>query len=106
MEANDPGRQPDCRMREMMRDMIVIKQRNGDKAITDYFTDEFMQEYTNFHSFKEFTFSSIVWIDWSQNVVITRESLLDRFVAGSSVFETWHEMFEKAKEEYKERSQQ
>ena len=81
-------------------DLVVIHQQIGSNKITDVLTREFMEKYTNFHSFKELTFSSLVWIDWSKDPVITKESSLNRFIAGSSRFKTWKEMFDKALEEY------
>lgn len=72
--------------------MIYIEMKSDKHAITDYLSKEFMRKHTNFNSFKELTFSSLVWIDWSKDVVITSESLLNRFISTSTVFNTWNEM--------------
>ena len=81
-------------------DLIVINQEVNGVHISEILNREFMCKYTNFYNFKELTFSSIVWIDWNQPIVYTRESLLNRFIAGSTQFDTWNEMFGKALEEY------
>ena len=93
-----------ARAEAVAQDLTHIFMRMGDFQITDLFTNEFMEKYTNFFNFKALQFSSMVWIDWDQDVVATRKSLLDRFIAGSSVFSTWDEMYQKAEEEYIQRT--
>ncbi len=85
-------------------EIVCIIKQIGDKSIYDVLCPEFMEKYTNFHSFRELTFSSMVWIDWEHgDVVMTRKSLLDRFINGSTQFSTWDEMYLKADAEYEAR---
>lgn len=93
-----------ARTEAVQRDTIVIYQQMGDVRLTDILTNEFMEANTNFHSFRELTFSSMVWIDWSHDVVHTRRSLLDQFIAGSTRFKTWDEFYGKAEAEYTART--
>ncbi len=82
-------------------EIVCIVKQIGDKKLTDVLNNEFMEKYTNFHSFRELTFSSMVWIDWEHgDVVMTRKSLLDHFIDGSTQFSTWDEMYRKADAEY------
>ena len=94
----------DARTRAVKQDTIIIYQKMGDVAITDILTNEFMQANTNFYSFRELTFSSMVWIDWSHEVVHTRRSLLDQFIAGSTKFKTWDEFYGQAEAEFTART--
>lgn len=85
-------------------DVTCIVMKLGEKKIEDVLNNEFMQKYTNFFSFRELKFSSMVWIDWNMgDVVYTRTSLLDRLIAGSSQFATWEEMYKQAEKEYAEK---
>ena len=84
-------------------DMVTINKEVDGVKIDEILNPDFMKEYTNFDNFMALTFSSLVWIDWNQDVVVTRKSLLDRFISGSSTFSTWDEMYEKAQEKYLEK---
>jgi len=81
-------------------EMVTIHKEIDGVKITEFFTDGFMKEYTNFDNFLSLTFSSLVWIDWNQDIVVTRKDLLDRFISTSTTFSTWDEMYEKARKEY------
>ena len=85
---------------ERQRDVVSIHLVQDGVHISQVLTPAFLQKYTNFYNFKELTFSSLVWIDWNQPVVLTRRSLLDEFIAGSSQFSSWEQMYQKAWEEY------
>ena len=89
-----------AREKAVQEDLTHIFMKIGDIPISDILSNEFLQKNTNFRMFKEIQFSSMVWIDWNHEVVSTRRSLLDRFIAGSSRFETWDEMYQEALKEY------
>jgi hypothetical protein len=71
--------------------------RDGVKAI---FTDAFMREYTNCNSFDEFMFSSAVFVNWDDDLLVYSKSRFDAFVSEVSSFRTWDAMLKKAGESY------
>lgn len=92
------------RARMVQSDLTHIFMKIGDVGIADILSREFLEANTNFHNFLEMKFSSMVWIDWDHEVVSTRKSLLDRFIAGSSRFATWDEMYQEALKDYEKRT--
>lgn len=56
------------------------------------FTDEFMQEMTNFQSFEAFQYSSAVFVNWKSDVMVYNAEVLDNFVRESTKFSSWEEM--------------
>jgi len=62
------------------------------KVLEDVFTDEFMQEYTNFENFEAFRYSSAVITDWTAPRMVYSKLLMDGFVNESTKFSSWDEM--------------
>jgi len=60
------------------------------------FTDEFMQEYTNFENFEAFQYSSAVITNWKAEHMVYAQLLMDGFVNESTKFSTWDEMVKTA----------
>jgi hypothetical protein len=60
--------------------------------LSEIFTDEFMQKYTNFENFSAFRYSGAVICDWDADTLIYSESLLDGFVRESTSFGSWNDM--------------
>ncbi len=94
----------EARAKAVQADLTHIFMKIGDIYISDILNKEFLEANSNFHNFLEMKFSSMVWIDWEHEVVTTRKSLLDRFIAGSSRFATWDEMYQAAFEEYEKKT--
>ena len=94
----------EARAKAVQADLTHIFMQIGDVHISDILNKDFLEKNTNFHNFLEMKFSSMVWIDWDKEVVTTRKSLLDRFIAGSSRFATWDEMYQTALADYEERT--
>ncbi len=60
------------------------------------FTDQFMQENTNFENFEAFQYSSAVIANWKAETMVYAQLLMDGFVKESTRFETWEEMVQAA----------
>lgn len=60
------------------------------------FTDEFMQENTNFSNFEGFQYSSAVITNWKSEHMVYAQLLMDNFVKESTRFSTWDEMVREA----------
>ena len=60
------------------------------------FTDQFMQENTNFENFEAFQYSSAVIANWKAEIMVYAQLLMDGFVKESTRFETWEEMVQAA----------
>jgi hypothetical protein len=56
------------------------------------FTDEFMQEMTNFKTFEGFQYSSAVFVNWKSDIMVYNAEILDNFVKESTKFSSWEEM--------------
>ena len=56
------------------------------------FTDEFMQENTNFTNFEGFQYSSAVITNWRAEHMVYAQPLMDNFVKESTRFSSWEEM--------------
>lgn len=56
------------------------------------FTDDFMQENTNFHNFEGFQYSSAVITNWKSDHMVYAKLLMDNFVKESTQFSSWDEM--------------
>ncbi len=72
--------------------VYVDADENFKKLLQDIFTDEFMQENTNFRSFEGFQYSSAVIINWKSDKMIYAKLLMDGFVKESTRFQSWDEM--------------
>jgi hypothetical protein len=55
------------------------------------FSDDFMRENTNFENFKSFQYSSAVFVNWNEDILIYNAQNLDDFVKGSTRFADWDE---------------
>ena len=62
--------------------------------------DRFMQAYTTCSDLDAFMFSSAVFVNWDDDVLLYSKSRLDAFVAETTQFSTWDEMLKKAAAEY------
>lgn len=62
------------------------------KLLDTIFTNEFMQENTNFENFEAFKYSSAVIANWNKERMVYAQLLMDGFVKESTKFETWDEM--------------
>lgn len=60
------------------------------------FTDEFMQENTNFTNFEAFRYSSAVITNWNADPMVYAQLLMDNFVKESTRFSSWDEMVKAA----------
>ena len=56
------------------------------------FTDEFMEENTNFSNFEGFQYSSAVITNWKADKMVYAQLLMDNFVKESTRFSSWEEM--------------
>lgn len=66
------------------------------KLLAAIFTDEFMQENTNFQNFEGFQYSSAVIANWNSDRMVYAQLLMDNFVKESTRFSTWEEMVQEA----------
>ena len=55
------------------------------------FTDEFMEENTNFSNFEGFQYSSAVITNWKADKMVYAQLLMDNFVKESTRFSSWEE---------------
>ena len=62
------------------------------------FTDEFMEENTNFSNFEGFQYSSAVITNWKADKMVYAQLLMDNFVKESTRFSSWEEMVHAAAE--------
>ncbi|MBQ2782869.1 MAG: hypothetical protein IJO41_04245 [Oscillospiraceae bacterium] len=62
------------------------------KLLQEIFTDEFMQQHTNFENFTYFCYSSAVITNWEADPMVYDEDLLNRFVQESTEFDTFDNM--------------
>lgn len=69
------------------------------KLLATIFTDEFMQENTNFQNFEGFKYSSAVITNWKAERMVYAQLLMDNFVKESTRFSTWEEMVKAATEQ-------
>ena len=60
------------------------------------FNPEFMQRYTRFETFEEFTFSGAVFVRWSSDFIVEDRKAFDCCVKGKTQFDTWQEMYDRA----------
>ncbi|MCR5468339.1 MAG: hypothetical protein K6F37_05195 [Lachnospiraceae bacterium] len=60
--------------------------------LNEIFSDEFMQENTNFSNFEGFQYSSAVITNWKSDQMVYAKLLMDNFVKESTRFESWDEM--------------
>lgn len=75
--------------------MSYITVRNDDRLkglLKEIFTDEFMQQHTNFESFTYFCYSSAVIANWDADPMVYDDFLLNRFVQESTEFDTFDNM--------------
>lgn len=63
------------------------------------FTDEFMEENTNFSNFEVFQYSSAVITNWKADKMVYAQLLMDNFVKESTRFSSWEEMVQVAAEQ-------
>ena len=63
------------------------------------FTDEFMEENTNFSNFEGFQHSSAVITNWKADKMVYAQLLMDNFVKESTRFSSWEEMVQVAAEQ-------
>lgn len=66
------------------------------KLLASIFTDEFMQENTNFTNFEGFQYSSAVITNWNADTMVYSQLLMDNFVRESTRFTSWDEMVREA----------
>ena len=76
------------------RDLIVVLLAITSAYLTGgfVFTDEFMQENTNFENFEAFKYSSAVIANWTKDEMVYAKLLMDGFVKESTKFETFDEL--------------
>ena len=60
----------------------------------------FMQKYTKCENLDAFMFSSAVFVNWDDDLLVYSKARLDAFVSETTQFEAWEEMLAKASEEY------
>lgn len=75
--------------------MSYVTVRNDDRLkglLKEIFTDEFMQQHTNFESFTYFCYSSAVITNWEADPMVYDDFLLNRFVQESTEFDTFDNM--------------
>jgi len=70
------------------------------ELLENIFNDTFMQQNTNFENFKNFQFSSAVFVNWNSDKLIYEKSVFDGFVGESTNFKSWEEMVKKGTEVY------
>lgn len=70
----------------------VDTDENFRKLLQTIFTDEFMQENTNFKNFEGFQYSSAVITNWNSDRMVYAKLLMDNFVRESTRFSSWDEM--------------
>ncbi len=70
----------------------VDTDENFRKLLRTIFTDEFMQENTNFKDFEGFQYSSAVITNWNADRMVYAKLLMDNFVRESTRFSSWDEM--------------
>ncbi|MFV0465415.1 MAG: hypothetical protein ACK5ML_05015 [Lachnospiraceae bacterium] len=76
-----------------MEGYIYVKNDAACKALlNEIFTEEFMQQNTNFSEFAAFQFSSAVIVNWESEEMVYAKLLMDNFVKESTKFSTWDEM--------------
>lgn len=78
---------------------MYITVNNDEKLknlLKEIFTDQFMQDCTNFENFEYFKYSSAVICNWDAPKMVYDETLLNLFVKESTVFTTFDEMVKKA----------
>jgi hypothetical protein len=69
------------------------------------FNEDFMETYTNCGNFNEFMFSSAVFVNWDDDVLVYSKKQFDDFVAETTRFGSWEEMMNKGAEDYRSRTQ-
>ena len=69
------------------------------KLLGTIFTDEFMEENTNFSNFEGFQYSSAVITNWKADKMVYAQLLMDNFVKESTRFSSWEEMVHAAAEQ-------
>lgn len=83
-----------------MDDYIQVKMDDKfRKLLESIFSEEFMQNNTNFDSFEGFRYSSAVIVNWNSDHMIYSKLLMDNFVKESTRFSTWDEMVMQAADE-------
>jgi hypothetical protein len=71
------------------------------EELYELFDEHFMKEFTNFNNFEEFTFSGAVFVNWQTPEIMSARKNFDYCVIGKTKFDTWNEMYLKAKQQKK-----
>lgn len=80
-----------------MEDYIAVPADSKLKELLNtIFTDEFMQQYTEFENFEAFQYSSAVMTNWNAPQMIYSKTVFDNFVKESTEFFSWDEMVKTA----------
>ncbi|MGF6375907.1 hypothetical protein M2140_000977 [Clostridiales Family XIII bacterium PM5-7] len=86
----------DCESSTYTRMVALYESR---EELEQLFHDDFMQKYTTFQTFEEFTFSGAVFVKWNADFIVEDRQAFDCCVKGKTRFNTWQEMYDKAYEE-------
>ena len=83
-----------------MEGYVVCRHGSEASQFAEYhFTDEFMEENTNFSNFEGFQYSSAVITNWKADKMVYAQLLMDNFVKESTRFSSWEEMVQVAAEQ-------
>ena len=76
-----------------MKKMTRIEFPPGTRRnMKEVLNEDFMRAYTKCEDIDAFMFSSAVFVNWDDDVLVYFKSRFDAFVAETTVFSTWDEM--------------
>ncbi|MDR0874894.1 MAG: hypothetical protein LBN12_01645 [Clostridiales Family XIII bacterium] len=88
----------------MANDFVKIPFSQETRAnLRAVFDDAFMQANTNCADFDAFMFSSAVFVNWDDDLLVYSKSRFDTFVSEATRFEDWDEMLRAGAADYEKK---